>query len=55
MKFSETGFAKEITAVVAGVILAVATVAFITIPATLGATPGEPSQVSAAQSAWHPT
>lgn len=55
MKFRETRFARELTAVVAGLVLAVATVAFITIPASLGMTPGGAVQSAAAQSDWHPT
>ncbi len=49
MKFRETRFAHEISAVVVGLMLVVATVAFITIPASLGGVPGEPAV------AWHPT
>ncbi|MCB1886163.1 MAG: hypothetical protein KDH20_01035 [Rhodocyclaceae bacterium] len=49
MKFRQTRFARQMMAVVVGLLLVVATVAFVTIPANLAAVPGEPAI------AWHPT
>ncbi|MCB1956121.1 MAG: hypothetical protein KDG55_10610 [Rhodocyclaceae bacterium] len=49
MKFRETRFAHELSAVIVGLLLVVASVAFVTIPAVLGGVPGEPAV------AWHPT
>lgn len=55
MKFRETRFARQLFAVVAGLVLAVATVAFVTIPASLGGTPGDRLHTATAPANWHPT
>ncbi len=55
MKFRQTRFAKQLAAVIVGLLLVVGTVAFVTIPANLGGLPGDPLRVSTVAGEWHPT
>lgn len=55
MRFHQTRFARELAAVVAGLVLVVGFVAFVTIPANLGGLPGDPQRMAAAAGDWHPT
>lgn len=55
MKFRDTVFARQLAALTVGLVLAVASVAFVTIPASLGVIPGGSVQAAAAQTDWHPT
>ena len=53
MKFQDTEFARQMLSAILGLLLLVATVAFVTLPAPLSAGQ-DGSQTSAAQS-WHLT
>jgi len=48
-------FARRLIAVICGVLLVVASVAFITIPYSLGGHPGEAIAMGANQQYFHPT
>ena len=55
MKFHETEFAKQMFAVVAGTFFFVASVAFFSIPTSLGCSPAGSDQCTAPAIAWHLT
>jgi len=55
MKLRETEFFQQITAVIAGLVLLVASVAFVSIPFVLGSHPGDSVQARAPAPDWHPT
>jgi len=55
MKFRHTRFARQLAAVIVGLLLVVGTVAFVTIPANLGGLPGAPLRVGTVAGEWHPT
>jgi hypothetical protein len=58
MKLRDTEFFQQITAVVAGLILvvaSVASVAFVSIPVVLAGPPGESAHAGAPKPDWHPT
>jgi hypothetical protein len=55
MKLRDTEFFQQITAVVAGLILVVASVAFVSIPVVLAGHPGESVQTGPPKPDWHPT
>ncbi|MCB1916706.1 MAG: hypothetical protein KDG52_13450 [Rhodocyclaceae bacterium] len=54
MTFRETRFARELAAVIVGLLLLVGSFAFVAISASLGAWPGDPV-LAAADPNWHPT
>jgi hypothetical protein len=55
MKLSQTEFFRQFVALVAGLLLAVGTVAFISIPASLERAPAAQAAATPAPQGWHLT
>ncbi len=55
MKFLETEFARQMLGVVVGTLLLVASVAFVSIPTSLGCHPGDAEQCGSSAQQWHLT